>query len=57
MIIKDLKKLIENLPDDMKISYNDPNFGGPHWVDIDKDSFFIENNLFLISFPFETPVD
>lgn len=57
MLIKELKEIIEKLPDDMEVLYSDPNFSGPYYLKPDKSSFNIIDKMFLIDFPFEEPVD
>jgi len=58
MLIKDLKKIIENLPDDMEVYYEDPNFSGPYpFVDPEPGDFVVEDDKFLISFPCVPEVD
>jgi len=55
--IKDLKALLENVPDNIEVVYKDPNFGGAYNILPDINDFEFDGDIFLISFPFESPVD
>lgn len=54
-----LKKLLEPLPNDVKVLYRDPNFGGVYWQELSEDCFTYSpaEGAILVGFPFEEPVD
>jgi hypothetical protein len=57
MQVKYLKELIKDLPDDMEVLYDDPNFSGPYHTGPEEYDIKVENGKLLIGFPFESSVD
>jgi len=57
IFVKDLKDLLKEIPDGIEVVYQDPNFGGPYHIIPNIHDFKFDGKDFLISFPFESPVD
>ena len=58
MTVRDLIEILNRVPNEAGVRYQDPNFGGEYWIKPNKTDFsYDEDGSFLISFPFEEPVD
>lgn len=57
MKIKDLRKIIKDLDDDVRVLYADPNFSGSYHIRPEVSDFEVTEEGLLIDFPFEEPVD